>query len=293
MQRLILTIFSLMFLSTATAQVQIVTSIKPLQLIAQAIQGDHGQVHNLLPPGSSPHSFSLRPSDRRLLVQADLFYWIGPDMENFLINIAADNSASRAVQNISGLHLLYYGDEQHDHHNHDHEHAADSLDSHLWLAPENALVIARHITADLIALESSNADSYHDNLISFEQSLQAADQQIRDLLKPLRQRQFFVFHESLNYFEHSYQLQHADVFAINPEIQPGARHLQQMHQQLQQAGASCILTEPPAPPRIVTSLSKDLPVTVQQVDVLGHQAANYPQLLLEIAQNMAKCWQDR
>lgn len=294
MYRYFLATLCLLFLGQAQAEVQIVTSIKPLQLIAQSIQGEHGTTHNLLPAGASPHSFSLRPSDRKLLAQADLFYWIGPDMENFLVNLAAQHSAiSHSMQQLEQLHLLHYEQTQdsHSHHSHDHDHQPGALDTHLWLSGENALIIASKITADLSRLDPANSASYQDNLEKFSQQLKSTEQQIHQLLEPIRQQKYFVFHESLNYFEHSYGLQHSAVFAINPEVQPGARHLHQMRQQLQQAGSSCILTEPPAPPRIATSLSKDLPVRLQQIDVLGHQADSYPQLLLELAQSIAACWQ--
>lgn len=294
MSRLLISILCSFFLASASAEVKIVTSIKPLELIAQAIQGQHGQVHNLLPPGASPHSFSLRPSDRKQLASADLFYWIGPDMEVFLSQIARQHAtASRAVQQLPDLHLLYYQhDDDHGHdHAHDHHHLPGAVDTHLWLAPHNALIIARQIAADLSTLDAANAADYQLNLHNFEQRLQAADAQIRQQLADIGKRPFFVFHEAINYFEHSYQLEHAGVFAINPEVQPGAKHLQQMRLQLEQAGASCILTEPPAPPRIATSLSKDLPVRLQQIDVLGHQASSYEQLLLDLAHSMSACWQ--
>ena len=39
--------------ASAQAEVKVLTSIKPLQLIATAIQGDANQVEFLLPPGAS------------------------------------------------------------------------------------------------------------------------------------------------------------------------------------------------------------------------------------------------
>ena len=69
---LLLSCLSLLALS-AQAQVQILTSIKPLQLIAAAIQDGQGEPQVLLPPGASPHYFVLRPSDAKRLDNADLY----------------------------------------------------------------------------------------------------------------------------------------------------------------------------------------------------------------------------
>ena len=111
---------------SAQAQVQILTSIKPLQLIAAAIQDGQGEPQALLPPGASPHYFVLRPSDAKRLDQADLFYWIGPDLENFLPRLVKQRSQpSVPVQTLPELQLQYFGAAQahaEDEHQHEHGH---------------------------------------------------------------------------------------------------------------------------------------------------------------------------
>lgn len=88
--------------ASASAEVRVLTSIKPLQLIAAAIQDGVGTPDVLLPPGASPHHFTLRPSDIRNVREADLLYWIGPDLETFLPRVLEGRSATTlAVQDIS------------------------------------------------------------------------------------------------------------------------------------------------------------------------------------------------
>lgn len=297
MARLLATFLLIVCSTAAQAQVNILTSIKPLQLIAQAIQGEQGQAQVLLPPGASPHSFSLRPSDRRRLAEAELFYWIGPDMENFLIPLAKQHQqASVAIQSLPNLQLLYYTaeheneEDEHEHHDeHDHHHQPGGLDTHLWLSIPNALVIAERMATDLSRLDAQHAPVYQNNLAAFQQRLKTLDNELAQQLAEVQDKNFFVFHEAFNYFEQAYGLQHGGVLAINAEVQPGARHLQEMRQRLEQAGPSCIFTEPPAPPRLAFSLSKDLPIQLQEVDVLGVQAQNYEQLLQELASQLKQC----
>ena len=75
---------SLFIAGAAQAEVKVLTSIKPLQLIAAAVQDGVAIPEVLLPPGASPHNYALRPSDVRRVQSVDLLYWIGPDMESFL-----------------------------------------------------------------------------------------------------------------------------------------------------------------------------------------------------------------
>ena len=297
---------------SAQAQVQILTSIKPLQLIAAAIQDGQGEPQVLLPPGASPHYFVLRPSDAKRLDKANLFYWIGPDLENFLPRLLEKRSKlSVAVQNLPELHLQYFGDEhqhahtaahghtdQHKQHadnlvEHDHAHQPGAVDAHLWLLPENAQVIAARISADLSAHDPDNATVYAENLLAFSQRLEALDQQLKTELAPIQDKSFFVFHEAFNYFEQAYGLKHAGVFAISHELQSGAKHVSQMRARLQQAGPSCVFSEPPMQPRLAHTLAEGLPVTLAELDALGSNlpvsAQAYEQLLKNLAAQFSAC----
>jgi len=276
---------------------KVLVSIQPLQLIAQTILGEEGTSEVLLPPGGSPHSFSLRPSDSRRVAQADAFFWIGPDLEVFLQKLAERKpQQSHALQTVSGLELLYYedahGHDEHELKQHDHDHPPGGLDAHLWLSSHNARVIAAFMASEFARLQPSAADRYQTNLQAFKHELDALDEELSALLQPVRSKPFFVFHEAFNYLEHSYGLEHRGVFALSAEVQPGARHVQQMRQTLEQAGASCIFYEPPAPPRLAHSLAKDLPVRLQELDPLGSKVDSYPALLQSMAVAMQQCLAD-
>lgn len=292
--------FVALFLSSLAVQaadVRVLTSIKPLQLIAAAVQGDLGQPEVLLPPGASPHHFALRPSDVRRVQSADLLYWIGPDMESFLPRVLnGRQSPSVAVQALPGLTLRHFGegaehahDHEHDHDEHDHDHRPGSLDAHLWLLPANARVIAAKMAADLIALDSANASRYQANLAAFERRLSSLDAELKARMAPLQDKPFFVFHQAFDYFETAYGLQHAGVFTAASEVQPGARQVAAMRDRLQEAGPTCVFSEPPLRPRLAETLSAGLPVRLAELDALGAKAPSYEQLLGDLASNLAGC----
>ena len=77
MQRLLLPslLLSFFFLSSAFAQVpapRVVVSIPPLHSIVARVMQDVGEPDLLLSGGASPHAFSLKPSQARLLQDADM-----------------------------------------------------------------------------------------------------------------------------------------------------------------------------------------------------------------------------
>ena len=298
-----LVILFLSSLAAQAAEVRVLTSIKPLQLIAAAVQDGLGQPEVLLPPGASPHHFALRPSDVRRVQGADLLYWIGPDMESFLPRVLADRrQPSVAIQDLPGLSLRHFGEGTRDEHEHEHAHAAEehdhdhrpgSLDAHLWLLPANARVIAAKISADLAATDPANAARYQANLAAFEQRLATLDGELKTRLVPLAGKPFFVFHQAFDYFEAAYGLQHAGVFSAASEVQPGARQVAAMREHLQVAGPTCVFSEPPLRPRLAETLSAGLPVKLAELDALGVKAASYEQLLSSLADELAGCLEGR
>ena len=323
MPRLLPLVASLLLACTllpAQAEVKVLTSIKPLQLIAAAIQDGAGQPAVLLPPGASPHHYALRPSDLRQVREANLVYWIGPDLETFLPAVLKERQGpSLAIQALPGLHLRRFGAEhadahaddhgdehehEHEHEHgdeqggepeyaHDHDHRPGSLDAHLWLSPANARVIATRLAADLSQADPANAQRYAANLKTFESALAAKDQSLRTQLAPLAGKPYFVFHEAFDYFEEAYGLSHRGVFALGADVQPGARHVAAMREELKAAGPTCVFTEPPLQPKIATTLSSGLPVTLVELDPLGAGipvgAQGYAQLLQTVADTLGGC----
>ncbi len=315
----------------ALAEVRVLTSIKPLQLIAAAVQEGAGSPDVLLPPGASPHHYALRPSDVRRVREADLLYWIGPDLEVFLPRVLEGRQPpSLAVQELAGLHLRRFGAEhrhdeheveapeahadaadhqepsgEHDEHGHA-EHAAEpghaehdeahrpgTLDAHLWLLPANARLIAARMAADLAQADPANGARYQANLAAFEQRLAALDAKLKARMAPLKDKSFFVFHEAFDYFEEAYGLEHAGVFAVSGEVQPGARHVAAMRDKLKAAGPSCVFSEPPLQPRLAQTLSDGLPVQLAELDALGFElkaeAGGYERLLENLGDGLAGC----
>ncbi len=304
MSRLICLI-ALFFVASAQAEVRVLTSIKPLQLIAAAVQDGVGAPEVLLPPGASPHHYALRPSDVRRVRDADLLYWVGADLENFLPRVLNNRQKPQvAVQDLPGMALRHFGDSHEEHAGHgedhadedlghDHDHRPGSLDAHLWLSPVNAKVIAARMAADLSALDAANAARYAANLQAFEQRLDALDGRIRPQLAALQGKPYFVFHEAFDYFEAAYGLKHAGVFSVLTEVQPGARHVAAMRERLQAAGPSCVFSEPPLRPRLAETLTAGLPVRLAELDALGGSlpvdATAYPLLLENLANGLSEC----
>lgn len=289
---------SLFVISSAQAEVRVLTSIKPLQLIAAAVQDGIAVPEVLLPSGASPHNYALRPSDVRKVQSVELLYWIGPDMESFLPRVLKGRTLpSLAVQDLPGLKLRHFAEDNHSHaeeaDEHDHDHRPGSLDAHLWLSPVNARVIADRMAADLSAADPANAARYQSNAKAFDARLDALDARLKTRLAPIAGKPYFVFHEAFDYFEDAYGLKHAGVFSVAAEVQPGAQHVAAMRTRLQEVGKTCVFSEPPLRPRLAETLVAGLPVKLAELDALGGytpaSAQGYEQVLEKLGNDLAGC----
>ena len=118
----------------ALAELRVVTSIKPLSLLAQGVAPAGTSVTTLVPPGSSPHNYNMKPSQRRALADADVIFWVGPEMETFLTRLlSGDDFRDRTVSLALEEPAMAGSDEADEHDQHDHEsdkHEHDDHDDH-------------------------------------------------------------------------------------------------------------------------------------------------------------------
>ncbi|WP_440691735.1 zinc ABC transporter substrate-binding protein [Candidatus Pelagibacter sp. HIMB1782] len=118
-----LTIFS-----SANAEIKVVASIKPIHSLASYLMDGVGKPDLIVDGYSSPHGFAMKPSHAKMLQNADLVFWIGEDLENFLekpLSSIAKKAEKIELIEIKGLQVLKFRErnifDEHDHDDHGHD----------------------------------------------------------------------------------------------------------------------------------------------------------------------------
>ncbi|QFS86685.1 MULTISPECIES: zinc ABC transporter substrate-binding protein [unclassified Marinobacter] len=300
--------------SAPVAAANIVTSIKPLELIVKAVAGDEAKVTTLVPAGSSPHNYTMKPSQRRALEQSDVIFWVGPEMETFLNRLLSGREfQDRAMAFMEGPetdneedHHDHHDDHHghHDHHDdhghredahahhHHHDHG-DGEDPHIWIDPALALEMAKDVRTRLATLDGMNADQLDANLARFEESLAKAEQDIRARLSGAQNISLFAYHDAFTRYAEHYGLTLDGVLTLNPELSPGARHIAEVQRKLQQANQPCLLTEPQFNRQWWRSITEGLDVTFSTWDPLAtdieSNAEGYINFQYSIADAVTNC----
>ncbi len=133
----ILSILSLFTIfSPANADIKVVASIKPIHSLASYLMDGVGKPDLIVDGYASPHGFAMKPSHAKMLQNADLIFWVGEDLENFLekpLKSIAKKAEKIELMEIKGLTKLDFRErnifESHDGHK-EHGHKEDKHDDH-------------------------------------------------------------------------------------------------------------------------------------------------------------------
>lgn len=121
--------FSVFSATAAWSEVSVVTSIKPIHSLVAAVMDGAGTPDLLVEGGASPHTYSLKPSQAAKLEQADVIFWVGPQIETFLEkpieSIAHDAKNITLMQTPDLVLLENRSNEAFEAHDHDHGHHSD------------------------------------------------------------------------------------------------------------------------------------------------------------------------
>ena len=228
----------------ATDTFNVVTTVKPLNLIVSELTQGAATSEFVIPAGTSPHDYALRPSDVRKLKQADLVVWVGPELESFLVKTMVSKPENVALSQQHDISFRYYAEDEQEHAGHEDEHAGhedeheghqhnhQGIDPHLWLGPEQAIQAANVITKALIKYDPLHKNTYTANLSTFTTDVQQAVSQLNKQLKPLNNKGYYVFHDGYGYFEQQFKLDNLGHFTVEPDRRPGAKTLLSIRQAL-------------------------------------------------------------
>ena len=137
----ILSILSLLTsFSSANAETKVVASIKPIHSLASYLMDGIGKPDLIVDGYASPHGFALKPSHAKMLQEADIVFWVGEDLENFLekpLGSIAKKAEKIELLEIKGLTKLKFrernifdGHDDHGHKEDDHDDHAKKEDDH-------------------------------------------------------------------------------------------------------------------------------------------------------------------
>jgi zinc transport system substrate-binding protein len=282
-------------------KIDVVSTIKPIHMLASAIAGKHLHLVQLIPDNASPHHYALKPSNMRQLQYARLILQIDPQLEQFLNKSLYALPASTThivLTQLEGIQLHNLNQAESSTHNHNSHPNTDAKvdalkDLHIWLDPNNAIVISRAIANQLKKIDPQHSQDYAHNLQRLITKIQAVDQRLQTQLKPIQQTPILVFHNAWRYFEKHYGIQQLNSINMSAIKQISLSKAQSIQALLLEKQIHCVLDEYHSPSAILQGLAQKHHLKLHTLDVMGSQispsANSYIELLEQTAEGFLAC----
>ena len=233
----------------ANAQLKVVTSTTDLADIASEVGGSKVRVTHVSEGYQDPHFAEAKPSFVLQLRNADVFAFVGLDLEigwmPLLIQGARNPKVSPGgsgyIDVSQAIQVL--------------DRARSAVDRgqgdvhplgnpHYWLDPENGRRIARLFQRTFSGLDPKNAALYEANANAFESRLNAAERQWQADLATIKGKPIVAYHTSWKYLAEYTGMNIVGFMEPKPGVPPSPSHLAGLILQMKRTGAKAIIMEP-------------------------------------------------
>ena len=316
----------LTFFTPANAELKVVTSIKPIHSLASYLMDGIGKPELIVDGYASPHGFSMKPSHAKMLQNADLIFWAGEDLENFLekpLKSIAKKAEKIELIEIKGLNVLKFREknifDEHDHDDHahddhgkkeddhdDHDHddhgkkeEHDDHDEHDGHEGHAHGEFDPHIWLDTMnakAMLNEMAEHLIENdpkneakyKSNLDKALKDIDKLTIEVMTELNNSvSSIVFHDAYQYFEKRFNVNVLGAFTVNTDVMPGAEQLAEIREIIEHDKVACVFSEPQFNPDIINAVAKDMKIKTGVLDPLGATLDSGKDLYFKLIRNMS------
>jgi len=280
--------FVFVIYTTAWAQTQYVTTIYPFKLILQSIVRDCREVHCLLPPGASPHTYEVRPSDMRMVETAKAMFIGGKNLDEWALKFYNPNRI-QLLDLLPPDSLLYFKSHTHagkndlgvDNHDHGQE-----VDPHFWTDPLTVKALLPSLTDTLCSLDKNKCDADNQNSKQLARHLDSLYTRIDSTLAPVRGTAVLLSHPFFRYFFKRFGIRLVGIIEIAPGKEPPPKRIRDFIQIIKREKVKAIFINSQLSDRPAQLIAEVTGVKVRALDPIGGAAhgQTYDEILLHNVQ---------
>lgn len=264
----------LALLSPLSWSQSLVVSTHPIYLIAQEItQGIEEPV--LLLADQTGHDVTLTPVHRKIIQDAAIILWLGKAHEAPLDKLLSNNPKAISILASDIVQVLPQRNTRG-------KALNNTVDTHVWLDPNNAVRIGFFIAALRSQQVPEHKDAYWANAKRFAQEMLMAGQQYNS---HTQSKSYWSYHDAYQYLERALNLKFAGALTDDPHVAPTIAQIKYLNQSRPNRNM-CLLAEGHASKSQYQKLN---PITFQAVDERMNGAGDFVQAWKVLAAQTHKC----
>lgn len=258
------------------SSLKVVASFYPIaEIVERLTEGTGIEVINLTPPGVNVHDHELTAKQIDSLADADVVFHLGGGLQPSVEKAVAQLPASIAVRDLlNGIDTIEPGADKDEDDGHDHEldeHDHGDVDPHVWLDPQNMVVMVDEVLevlrdkasiADSLDRINTNADAYSSELLALGDLIDRSFRQCET-------RTIVIAHDSFAYFAARANLDTVAIAGINPDAEPSAKELEGIAGVARDNGVSTVFFETAIPDSLARTVASSIGAEVDVLDPMG------------------------
>jgi len=224
----------------ADSRLKVVATFSILGNFVREVGGNAVEVVTLVGPDADAHAYQPRPTDARILAQAQVLVRNGLGFEGWIGRLAeAAGFKGRQIVASAG--------------------ASTDTDPHCWQDVACARRYVVNIANGLAAADATNAAAYRSRAEQFDQRLAALDSWIRGEIAtvPAERRQAITGHSSFRYFARAYSVRFQAPRGYNTDSEPTARDVANLIRQVREQKTKALFIENMTNPALVAEIARD------------------------------------
>ena len=223
--------------ATLAAAPRVVTSIPPVYEITAAIMAGVAEPGLIIDSDASAHNFAFKPSNMRLLQQAELVIWIDRHFEAGFSRVPEILSSS--TQQLELMPAL----------------GLEGGDGHIWYSPLLLLRSIEIISASLMALDPEHQELYQASAAILMGEIAVWRNETRQRWQD-QQPRFITDHEFTGYFEQDIGIKAIASVHDQHHDHGGLKDLSRLDNLLRQSPAACLIILQATPSPLARNLAK-------------------------------------
>jgi zinc/manganese transport system substrate-binding protein len=214
------------------------------------VSGERVELATLVGPNGDVHVYAPTPGDVKTIATADIVFVNGLGLEGWIDRLIAASATrapvvvtSRGIGPRGGARSQDYG----------------VSDPHAWQSVVNAKLYVGNIRDGLIAVDATEKKNFEANATAYLAKLDALDGEIKAAIAaiPPARRKVVTAHSAFGYFGDAYGIEFIAPEGLSTEVEPSARALTKLIDQIRREKIPAVFMENVADPRLLQRIAEE------------------------------------
>lgn len=235
--------------ASASADLQVATSLSDLASVAQFVGGTHVKATSLCRGYEDPHFVPAKPSLMKAIQHADVFISTGLELDGGWLPLVLPGSRNPKIQpGAKGFVDASQGVDVLEKPSGTVSRAEGDIhplgNPHYYLDPKALEVVADHLADVFSRLDAANAADYAANAKAFDARMETSLEKWQKQLEPYKGAKILPYHRNFIYFANRFGLDLFGTVEPKPGIPPSPHYIAELAESMKKANVRVVTYQP-------------------------------------------------